>query len=56
MTKENYFDNPKTFIAIVHSHMDPIWTHNFTPTPKAKIIPCNNFDDNVIFGTINQEI
>jgi hypothetical protein len=56
MTKENYFDNPKTFVAIVYSHMNPIWTYQFTPAPKAKIVSCNNFDDNAIFGAINKEI
>lgn len=49
ITKENYWDNPKTFVAFTNLSMGAaIWTKQFTPPPNAKIVVHDVSDDSAI--------
>lgn len=49
MTRENYWDSPKTFVAFTSLSIGAtVWTKQFTPPPNAKVVVHNVFDNSAI--------
>ena len=54
ITRENYFDNPKKFIAF--TNLDAVWTYNYTDKPKADILFFNENEENKVYKLISDNI
>ena len=54
ITRENYFDKPKTFITF--THLDTTWTYSFTDKPKANILFFNENEENKVYKLISDNI
>jgi hypothetical protein len=57
MNRDNYFDNPKTFLVITSmTKNECYWTHQFTPPIKAKIEICGSYNKGDVISAITNNL
>jgi hypothetical protein len=57
ITRENYFDNPKTFLCFTNSDENSyLWAKDFVPLVKAKVFGYNTTNQKSIINLINEKL